>query len=316
MMKEYFIVPKTYMEKLEAVYSRDSGSLANLVDNKALPSETTLSLINSYLKNEREIADKLSKNHQKQLPVNVNQSSKNNIYPSSSDHSIIQSNNIYPSPSTQSFIQSNNNDYLTTPHQPIISSREMDSLDQIKNESFIDNDKIKMNLNSNKIKDDLKDDSFESDGSFESTNQDANASLNENLDNDLLNISINTQSKVYLDRFISMLGSKKHSRTALIKVFNDLINENKVKIDHGGVITYIPTGTSIPGYHLINVLLRKNGSLNTYRSFLKDIRHDIPNEVIENEKYLSIYVYPENIDKKSSQRGGGYTNFLKHWIIL
>ena len=47
-MKEYFIVPKTHMEKLEKLQGRDLAPYSNLLDNKALTPDTTLSLINSY----------------------------------------------------------------------------------------------------------------------------------------------------------------------------------------------------------------------------------------------------------------------------
>ena len=48
-MKEYFIVPKSHMEKLEKLQGRDLAPYSNLLDNKALVPDTTLSLINSYL---------------------------------------------------------------------------------------------------------------------------------------------------------------------------------------------------------------------------------------------------------------------------
>ena len=142
--------------------------------------------------------------------------------------------------------------------------------------------------------------------------------MSENSDDDLLNISTNSQSKLYLDRFILLLGSKKQSRSALIRVFSILINDKIVKIDSEGIITYIPTNSSIPGTNFIHVLLRKNGSVNAYRKFLVDIRPHIPNGVIENEKYIGVYFINKT---KQSPTGGSINvklrkNILNKWIIL
>ena len=297
-MKEYFIVPKTHMEKLEKLHGRDSAPFSELLDNKALAPDTTLSLINSYLKNERELASRLSSNQLTHSGVNVNQPIKNNA--STPTQSI-----VYPSTPSQTPIKNN----ASTPHQPIIKSTDGKSLQPIKNDSFMDESNVTSKLNKN------DDDDKSSDASFESTNQSTNASLNENSDEDLLNISTNSQSKLYLDRFILLLGSKKQSRLPLIKVFSNLINDKFVKIDREGIITFIPTGSSIPGTNFIHALLRKNGSVNTYRNFLVDIRPHIPNAVIENEKYMVIYVI------KQSPRGGSINlklrkNILNKWIIL
>ena len=211
-MKEYFIVPKTHMEKLEKLHGRDSAPFSELLDNKALAPDTTLSLINSYLKNERELASRLSSNQLTHSGVNVNQPIKNNT--STPTQPIVY-------PSTPSQANTSVNLKTSTPNQPIMKSMEGISLPQIKNDSFIDESKVTTKLSKN------DDDDKSSDASFESTNQSANASLNENSDDDLLNISTHSQSKLYLDRFILLLGSKKQSRSALIKVFTNLIN-NKI----------------------------------------------------------------------------------------
>ena len=299
-MKEYFIVPKTHMEKLEKLQGRDLAPYSNLLDNKALTPDTTLSLINSYLKNERELASRLSTNQLTHSGINVNQPIKNNA--STPAQSI-----VYPSTPPKTYTPIKNN--ASTPHQPIIKSMEGISLPPIKNDSFIDESIVTSKLSKN------DDDDKSSDASFESTNQSANESLNENSDEDLLNISTTSQSKLYLDRFILLLGSKKQSRSALIRVFSNLINDKIVKIDSEGIITYIPTGSYIPGTNFIHALLRKNGSVNTYRNFLVDIRPHIPNGVIENDKYMAIYII------KQSPRGGSINvklrkNIFNKWIIL
>ena len=130
-MKEYFIVPKSHMEKLEKLQGRDLAPYSNLLDNKALTPDTTLSLINSYLKNERELASRLSTNQLTHSPVNVNQPFKNNVYASTPAQPI-----VYPATPSQTYVPLKNN--ASTPHQPIIKSTVPTSLAPIKNNSFID----------------------------------------------------------------------------------------------------------------------------------------------------------------------------------